>query len=549
VSALNFEIRGRGRDLVLLHGWSLNLRVWDSVVRELMRGCRVIAIDLPGHGKSDWDASASSPAAQAWRVHETLAPLTERYALVGWSLGGQFALDLAAAMPAGIERLVLVSTTPRFLAGPGWPFGTAPALLTRLAARVRRGDGQAVDEFLALQVRGNAPRTAARVLKSLRSALARHGAARPEALAHGLERLRDADLRPALPMVRVPALVVAGTRDRIVRPGASRALAASPLRVTWNSAAPRRRSSPTRSASRPWWRALSVAEAADAFRLDRRACAPPSIAPAGARGRGAPQVGHELLGRLGAFAFTPAVVLDLGAGTGRHARELRRRYPRALVVAVDLSLGMLKEARHHQRLWRRFARACGDAARLPLASGSVDLVFSNLMLQWCQPPDAALAEVRRVLRPGGFLAFSTFGPATLQELRSAWAHADGYNHVNHFLDVHDVGAALVRAGLTEPVLDVDRHEVRYPDTLALMRDLKAIGAHNVTAGRPRSLLGRSHLARMSAAYEQARHEGTLPATFEVVYGAAWGAAGRAAAPVAGAEARIAAGSIRRRDRA
>lgn len=226
MSALHFEIRGRGRDLVLLHGWSLNLRVWDCVARELTRRCRVIAIDLPGHGKSDWDASASSPAAQAWRVHETLAPLTERYTLVGWSLGGQFALDLAAAMPAGIERLVLVSTTPRFLAGPGWPFGTAPALLTRLAARVRRGDGQAVDEFLALQVRGNAPRTAARVLKSLRSALARHGAARPEALAHGLERLRDADLRPALPMVRVPALVVAGTRDRIVRPGASRALAA-----------------------------------------------------------------------------------------------------------------------------------------------------------------------------------------------------------------------------------------------------------------------------------------------------------------------------------
>jgi malonyl-CoA O-methyltransferase len=109
-----------------------------------------------------------------------------------------------------------------------------------------------------------------------------------------------------------------------------------------------------------------------------------------------------------------------------------------------------------------------------------------------------------------------------------------------------VGEALVRAGFTEPVLDVDRHEVSYPDTLTLMRDLKAIGAHNVTAGRPRSLLGRAHLARMSAAYEEARREGTLPATFEVLYGAAWGAAGRAAAPAVGGEARIAAGSIRRR---
>jgi pimeloyl-[acyl-carrier protein] methyl ester esterase len=225
VSALYHEVRGSGPDLVLLHGWSLNLGVWETLARELAARFRIIAIDLPGHGRSDWDLKASTPAAQAWRVHETLAPLTERYALLGWSLGGQFALDLAAAMPAGIERLVLVSTTPRFLAAPGWPFGTAPALLAKLAERLRRGDARAIDEFLKLQVRGNTPRTAARVLKALHGALAR-GAAQPEALAHGLERLRNADLRPALPMVRVPALVIAGTHDRIVRPAASRALAA-----------------------------------------------------------------------------------------------------------------------------------------------------------------------------------------------------------------------------------------------------------------------------------------------------------------------------------
>jgi len=225
MSALHHEIHGRGRDLVLLHGWSLNLRVWDELTRELARRFRVIAIDLPGHGGSDWDEAASTPAAQAWRVHETLAPLTERYALLGWSLGGQFALDLAAAMPAGIERLALVSTTPRFLAAPGWPFGTAPALLGRLAEQLRRADPQAIDEFCKLQVRGNTPRTAARVLRALRAAL-RHGRAQPAALLHGLERLRNADLRPALSVVRVPTLVIAGAHDRIVRPGASRALAA-----------------------------------------------------------------------------------------------------------------------------------------------------------------------------------------------------------------------------------------------------------------------------------------------------------------------------------
>jgi pimeloyl-[acyl-carrier protein] methyl ester esterase len=227
VSGLYFEVRGRGRDVVLLHGWGLNLRVWDELAGALARRFRVIAIDLPGHGKSDWDARASTPAAQAWRVHETLAPLTQRYALLGWSLGGQLALDLAAAMPAAMERVALVATTPKFLAAPGWRCGTAPALLTKLEKHLLADCERTVGEFLALQVRGSAPRTAVRVLAALRHALAVHGAARPEALVSGLERLKEGDLRPALPLVRMPALVIAGRLDRITRPAAGRALAAA----------------------------------------------------------------------------------------------------------------------------------------------------------------------------------------------------------------------------------------------------------------------------------------------------------------------------------
>ena len=226
MSALHYEMRGRGKDLVLLHGWGLNLGVWDDLSRALARRFRVIAIDLPGHGRSDWDPKAATPAAQAWRVHETLAPLTERYSLLGWSLGGQFALDLAAAMPAGIERLVLIATTPKFLAMPGWRCCMAPVLLTRLADALRAGRDAAVDEFLALCARGSAPRTAAKVLKQLRHALSHYGAAHTAALANGLERLKDGDLRAALPLLRAPALVIAGAEDRITRAAASRALAA-----------------------------------------------------------------------------------------------------------------------------------------------------------------------------------------------------------------------------------------------------------------------------------------------------------------------------------
>jgi malonyl-CoA O-methyltransferase len=183
--------------------------------------------------------------------------------------------------------------------------------------------------------------------------------------------------------------------------------------------------------------------------------------------------------------------------------------------------------------------------RLPFVDSSVDIVFSSLMLQWCDPVDVVLAEVRRVLKPDGFFAFSTFGPDTLKELRAAWAEVDGYNHVNQFVDMHDIGEALVRAGLVEPVLDVDRVQLAYSDTLALMRELKTIGAHNVTAGRSRGLMGRKRLARVQAAYECFRRDGQLPATYEVIYGVAWGAAGRRGASLHGNEVRIAPSEIKR----
>jgi malonyl-CoA O-methyltransferase len=260
------------------------------------------------------------------------------------------------------------------------------------------------------------------------------------------------------------------------------------------------------------------------------------------------RVSAELLERLAPFDFVPRTVLDLGAGTGRVTQQLKQRYRRALVIALDLSPGMLRVAARHQRRWRRFARVCGDALRLPLATASLDLVFSNLMLQWCEPLDAALAEVRRVLKPAGFFAFSTFGSDTLHELRSAFRAVDGYNHVNHFPDVQEVGDAVLRAGLTEPVLDVDHLEVGYGSALELMRDLKAIGAHNVTAGRPRALGGRARLERLEAAYAVFGRDGRLPATYEVVYGASWGTAGRPAAGLHGGEVHIDPGSIGRRDR-
>jgi len=233
------------------------------------------------------------------------------------------------------------------------------------------------------------------------------------------------------------------------------------------------------------------------------------------------RVRDELLERLDIVRLEPAVVLDLGAGTGHASLALKRRYRSSQVIALDLTEGMLREASRRQTLLRRFRRVCGQAAALPLRDASVDLVFSNLMLQWCPDPDAVFRECRRVLKPGGLLTFTTFGPDTLVELRRAWAAADAHTHVNRFIDMHDLGDALVRSGLAEPVMDVERITLTYAGAHDLMRDLKAIGAHNANAGRPRGLTGKGALARMAAAYEQYRRDGRLPATYEVVYGQAW----------------------------
>jgi malonyl-CoA O-methyltransferase len=235
------------------------------------------------------------------------------------------------------------------------------------------------------------------------------------------------------------------------------------------------------------------------------------------------EVRGNLLARLDYMALQPRVVVDAGAGTGHASRELKARYPKAMVIAIDSSPGMLQAAGRRQSWLRPFARVCADAGQLPLADGSVDLVFSNLMLQWCDL-DAVCAEFRRVLAPRGLLTFTTLGPDTLREFRSAWAAADPGSHVNQFIDMHDIGDALVRGGFASPVLDVERYTLTYVDVRRAAADLKATGARNVTAGRNRGLTGRQKYARLQAAYETFRRDGRLPASYEVVFAHAWTAA-------------------------
>jgi malonyl-CoA O-methyltransferase len=248
------------------------------------------------------------------------------------------------------------------------------------------------------------------------------------------------------------------------------------------------------------------------------------------------EVQRRLQERLDDLSLTPRRVLDVGSGTARGTTALRKRFPQAHAIALDLAMPMLRAARRHRAWLRPFARVCADAEALPFAEHSVDLLYSSLCLQWCGQTDVVFDEFRRVLRADGVVLFSTFGPQTLIELRTAFAEVDQTPHVSRFLDIHQLGDALLAAGFRDPVLERDVFTLTYPDVFGLMRELRAIGATNADSGRARGLTGKAHLQRVIEAYEVNRHEDRVPATYEVVYALAW-------APKAGQPRRSAQGAV------
>jgi malonyl-CoA O-methyltransferase len=227
-------------------------------------------------------------------------------------------------------------------------------------------------------------------------------------------------------------------------------------------------------------------------------------------------IGDRLLGRLPKLGDLPFTILDVGAGTGFCTARLAAGGAR--VIALDLAEPMLRQV--HRTVSSPVVCVCGDAESLPLQDNSVDMIFSNLALQWCLDLDPVFSGFRRVLRPGGCVVYSSFGPDTLKELRSAWAQVDRATHVNIFFDRRTVQMAMHRAGLAKPAVESELLQVRYSSVLQLMRELKGLGAHNMTLGRPRGLTGKSKLQRVVGAYEFMMPRGIVAATYEVLYGMA-----------------------------
>ncbi len=237
------------------------------------------------------------------------------------------------------------------------------------------------------------------------------------------------------------------------------------------------------------------------------------------------EIGDRLIDKLDFIKLQPKIILEVGSGTGYCTAQLKKCYPSSHVIALDIADLMLNATKNKlnfiQKIRKQISFTCADAAYLPFQDNSIDFIFSNLTLQWCPDLDIVFKEFYRVMKPNGLIMFSSFGPDSLKELRSAWSEVDNFSHVNNFVDMHDVGDAMLSAKLADPVLDMEMLTLTYKNIFDLMRDLKNVGAHNINQRRNHGLTGKGQIEKLKQCYEQFRTEGVLPLSYEVVYGHAW----------------------------
>ncbi|EKE01232.1 MAG: hypothetical protein ACD_21C00189G0014 [uncultured bacterium] len=230
------------------------------------------------------------------------------------------------------------------------------------------------------------------------------------------------------------------------------------------------------------------------------------------------EVGVNLYDLLKSTNIQPAKILDVGSGTGKMTLELAHLFPDAAVLGVDIADSMVRFARTNFKQTDNLDFICADADFLPLANNSIDLIVSNLMLQWSANCKATLSEWWRVMKSGGVFFFSTLGPGSLHELRTAWQKVDSDSHVNFFVDQHTLKRCLVNAQFKNIQVKMVNHSRFFNSLHELMTDLKILGAHNLQHKRKPGLLGKRKFMLLQEAYEKFRCEnGKLCVTYEVYY--------------------------------
>lgn len=497
-------------NLVLIHGWGCDSRTWQPLLESLQKLASVTLIDLPGFGES-----ASLPEFSLDAVLDQIATQLPQDAVVmGWSLGGMLAVQLAAHFPDRIRGVITLAANVKFVAAPDYP-AAMPRAINRQFNQGFAQDPQATLKlFSGLLAQGDAEERS--LLKQLRRSDV--GPVTDNWL-QALQLLSVLDNRELFAQLAQPGLHLLAEKDALVPVAAAELMAKinpqQEIRVLDNTAH-----------ALHWSQPQVVTDAIAGFvknkvtaaaELDKKKVAQ-SFSRAAATYDSVAQlqrdIGTQLFTQLPDGLPAQSVVLDLGSGTGFFTRQLAAKYSESQIVGLDIAEGMLHYAAVQQT---EISWLCSDAELLPLADNSVDIIFSSLAIQWCNHLPQLLAELARVLKPGGRLHIATLGPGTLRELKSAWQQVDNYVHVNRFQSVEDLMASVHSAQLTLGEIRPENRTLYYDRLSELTRELKALGAHNINAGKPEGLTGRARLLAFKNAYEVFRGPQGLSATYDVIY--------------------------------
>ena len=497
--------------LLLIHGWGISSRVWQPLAPLLAEHFNLVLVDLPGFGQSEAGDYSSSVL-----LSQLLADMPERFSVLGFSLGGMLAVQLAEHHPERINKVVSIASNAVFVQKSDWPAAMEDAVYQQFYQTAEQAPAAILKRFLALQAKGASDEKA--LVKQLRS-LADKNAPVTTALLASLNLLAGLDNRQALANLSTKLLCLLGEHDQLVPLEAENMMADLGVKTQVISGA-----SHVPQISHP----QLCAETINNFLRDKVVCPKKlnkiKVAKSFAKAANTydavaglqRDVGEQLLKLLPSTGAE--TVVDLGCGTGFFLPKLKTALSPQHLLAVDMAEGMLQFARSH-RVEADAVYLCGDAEFLPLVDESVDLIFSSLAIQWCEDVDGLFSEIYRVLKPGGRFVFSTLGPETLTELRQSWQTVDSYVHVNQFLPEQSVASAIESSGLNKLSWRQQSVVLQYEKLTDLTRELKNLGAHNVNDGRPQGLMGKQKIKAFRNAYELHRNkQGYLPATYQVWYG-------------------------------
>lgn len=498
---------------VLLHGWGMGSNSWQPLISQLQAIAAVITLDLPGFGESEHIPEFSLEPV----IELIVAELPESCALIGWSLGGMLAVQIAARYPKKIVRIVTLAANAKFVACRDYRAAMPSAVNHQFNKSFSSDPGATLKLFGGLLAQGDDNERA--LLKQLRTLI------RPAAIntnwLQALELLAILDNRQAFANLVQPGLHIFAEKDSLVPASAAQTLKVINSQqkvVLVNGAAHAVHwSQPEIVIKEISEFARSFSVASEVPVLDKRQVAHSFSRAAATYDSVASlqrNVGEALLQKMAADVAAQTVI-DLGCGTGYFTPQLQRKFPQALVAGVDIAEGMLQFARAHheaQTYW-----LCSDAEFLPFADESIDLIYSNFALQWCGNLPRLFAELRRILKPGGELLFTTLGPATLHELKSAWRSVDKRVHVNEFHEQEVLLTQLRQQGFSLVEMERKPEVMEFEHISDLTRSLKALGAQNVNRGRLTGLTGRKTIQAFKQSYEKFRRGKMLPATYEVFY--------------------------------